>query len=419
MAATMNFNKLKQEVMAWVDDQIISPTQADKILARYSASVPAYRRMSFWLQCLAATLAGFALLLVISKNWQHLSWFAQSAITLTPLILAQLWAVWQERNGNDLGAELGWFFASIALGTNIMIQAQIFHISAYYPNGVLFWVIGILPVLIFRGSHINYLLASVLFFVYLIMQLDHHQFSALSFLPLATLCWFAWSMQRVSTLVPLLVVLYMYLLTILAHWHMGFTGINWEIAMILFSVAIIQQFIRLTQDWTRRLLYLALIFTALINILLTFRFFAHDATRHLASVAALIMSAAAIGSVAIYRRSIREPHLTWLVVANLVATIASLLLQRALLSEPEYENYYLARTAANVIYLGSVAVLLFRAIAIREKPLFMAAVMAFLLWTLIRYIDLFSNYLITALIFALSAVALVLLNKLWERKYEN
>ena len=130
--------------------------------------------MSFWLQCLAATLAGFALLLVISKNWQHLSWFAQSSITLAPLVLAQLWALWQERKENHLGAELGWFFASIALGANIMIQAQIFHISAYYPNGVLFWVIGILPVLIFRGSHINYLLAAVLFFMYLIMQLDHH-----------------------------------------------------------------------------------------------------------------------------------------------------------------------------------------------------------------------------------------------------
>jgi uncharacterized membrane protein len=97
MALAMNFNKLKQEVAAWVDENIISAQQAERILARYSAEVPAYKRMSFWLQCLAATLAGFALLLVISKNWQHLSWFAQSSITLAPLLLAQLWALWQER----------------------------------------------------------------------------------------------------------------------------------------------------------------------------------------------------------------------------------------------------------------------------------------------------------------------------------
>lgn len=419
MAAAMNFHKLKAEVATWVDEKIISTSQAEQILARYSATVPAYKRMSFWLQCLAATLAGLALLLVISKNWQHLNWFAQSSITLVPLIAAQLWAVLQERKGNHLGAELGWFLASLALGANIMIQAQIFHISAYYPNGVLFWVMGILPILIFRGSHINYLLAALLFFVYLVMQLDHHQFSVLSFLPLGTLAWFAWSLQRVTTLVPLLVIIYMFLLTILAHWQMGSTGINWELAMILFSVALIQQFTRITGDWARRLLYLSFGFTAFINILLTFRFFAHEATKYSASVAAWVMAAVAIASIALYRRSLREPQLTWLTVANIAATVVTLLAQRALPVTEGHEGYYLVRIAANIVYLGSVAVLLFRAIAIREKPLFMAAVMAFLLWTLIRYIDLFSNYLITALIFALSAVALVLLNKLWEKKYEN
>jgi hypothetical protein len=280
-------------------------------------------------------------------------------------------------------------------------------------------VIGILPVLIFRGSHINYLLAAVLFFMYLIMQLDHHQFSVLSFLPLATLSWFAWSVQRVTTLVPLIVIVYVFLLTILARWQMGFTGINWELAMVLFSVALTQQFTRLTGDWVRRLLYLILGFTAFINMLLTFRLLAHDAVKYSTSVAALFMAAAAIASIALYRKALREPHLTWLIVLNIVATLASLLLQRALPAEPGLEGYYIVRISANLIYLGTVAALLFRAIAIREKPVFMAAVMAFLLWTLIRYFDLFSNYLITALIFALSAVALVLLNKLWEKKYEN
>jgi uncharacterized membrane protein YuzA (DUF378 family) len=252
------------------------------------------------------------------------------------------------------------------------------------------------------------------------MQLDHHQFSALSFFPLATLCWFAWSIAaRDDARAVARHHLRIFLLTILAQWQMGFTGINWEVAMILFSVAIIQQFTRLTHDWARRLLYLAFGFTALINILLTFRFFAHEATKHAASVAALVMAASAIASIALYRKSIREPHLTWLIVANIAATVVTLLVQRALPVTEGHEGYYLVRIAANVIYLGSVAVLLFRAIAIREKPLFMASVMAFLLWTLIRYIDLFSDYLITALIFALSAVALVLLNKLWEKKYEN
>ncbi len=415
----MNFNKLKREVASWVEAQIISPAQGDRILARYNDHVPAYKRMSFWLQCLAATLAGFALLLVISKNWQHLHWFAQSSITLLPLIVAQVWAVWQERKDNHLSAEIGWFFASIALGANIMIQAQIFHISAYYPNGVLFWVIGMLPVLLFRASMVNYLLAAALFMMYLAMQMSHHQFSPVSILPLAVLAWFAWSSQRLMTIVPLLVTVYMFLLTILAHWDSLRNGVMWELSMLLFALALVQQFSKLAEDWAGRLVYLLFSITAFLNILFTFKFFARSATNSADSLASIFLAAVALASLALARNAIRMPQVSWLVVGNIVLTIASLWLQRLVVTETDQNSYQVVRIAANIIYLGSIAALLFRAIALREKPLFMGAVMAFLLWTLIRYFDLFANYLITALIFALSAAALVLLNRLWEKKYEN
>ena len=415
----MNYNKLQREVATWVEAQIISLAQGNKILARYDDHVPAYKKMSFWLQCLAATLAGFALLLVISKNWQHLHWFAQSAITFVPLLLAQFWAVWQERRDNHLGAEIGWFLASIALGANIMIQAQIFHISAYYPNGVLFWVIGILPVLIFRGSMVNFLLASILFVMYLGMQISHHQFSPLSILPLAVFAWFAWSSQRVLTLVPLLLTVYLFLQTILLHWQTLHSGVTWELAMLIFAVALVQQFTKIAEDWSGRLIYLIFAFTAFLNILFTFTFFARSATNSADSVASILLGVLALGSIVLGRASLRERQVTWLILTNIVLTVASLWINRLVLPDADQGSYNVVRIAANVIYLGSIAALLFRAIAIREKSLFMGAVMAFLLWTLIRYFDLFANYLITALIFGVSAVVLVLLNRLWEKKYEN
>ena len=192
----MNYRKLKAEISGWISDGIISPSQGEAILARYDGEVPLYKKMSFWLQCLAATLAGLALFLVISENWQRLGWAMQSIITALPLIGAQLFALWQERRQRPMAAEVGWFFALLALGANIMLQAQIFHISAYYPNGVLFWVIGILPVIWLRASTVTYLLAAVLFVVYLMIQLQHNQFATISLLPLALLSIFAWSKQK-------------------------------------------------------------------------------------------------------------------------------------------------------------------------------------------------------------------------------
>ena len=415
----MNYNKLKAETQRWMDSGIISAPQAQKILALYDGDVPVYKKMSFWLQCLAATFVGLALFLVISENWQRFHWGIQSLISALPLIAAHIWALWQEKREKPLAAEVAWFFASIALGANIMLQAQIFHISAYYPNGVLFWVIGILPVIWLRASTVNFLLASVLFSIYLIMQLSHHQFSAISVLPLAVLAVFAWSKQKVYTILPLLWVIYFFLLTVLAKWNIEVRGLAWELSVILFSLALLQQFRDLSDAWLRRIVVLILGVTAFFNILLTFQFFAGHS--RIQSTAIVTFSVAGIALVALFfeRNKLRVRNLTYLIAGNITANILCLWLQRYFVGEEAKEDYLFMRICANVIYLSTVIVLLFQGIADRAKGLFLGSVMALLLWALVRYLDLFHNYLITALIFILSAVALVFMNKLWEKKYEN
>ena len=415
----MNYNKLKAEAQRWIDGGIISGTQAEKILALYDSDVPVYKKMSFWLQCLAATFVGLALFLVISENWQRFPWGVQSLVSALPLVAAHLWALWQEKRGKPLAAEVGWFFASIGLGANIMLQAQIFHISSYYPNGVLFWVIGILPVIWFRASTVNFILASALFSIYLVMQLSHYQFSAVSVLPLAVLAFFAWSKQKVYTILPLLWVIYFFLLTVLAKWNIEVRGLAWELAVSLFSLALVQQFRELSEKWLSRIVLLILATMAFFNILLTFRFFAGHS--RIQSTALVTFSVAVVALLALFleRKKLRERRLTFLIAGNIVANIACLWLQRYFVGEESKEDYLFMRICANSIYLVTVIVLLFQGIAQRAKGLFLASVVALLLWALVRYLDLFHNYLITALIFILSAVALVFMNKLWEKKYEN
>lgn len=415
----MNYHKLKTEVKSWITEGIISDKQGSQILARYEHEVPVYKTMRFWLMSLAVVLLGFSLFLVISANWQHMAWPVQSLIALVPLFAAHAWAVRSELREQRLNADLGWFAASIALGANIMLQAQIFHISAYYPNGVLFWVIGILPVLWLRPTTITYLLAAALFILYLGMQASHDQFALLSFLPLVVLIRFAWLRQTAINLFALLAVLYTFSIMLLANRELAHPGFMWELGMLALALALIQQFRALKEREVLLLTVVISLAAHLIALILTFKYTARALRTGPATWVALVIILLAVASLLRPRKDLREQKFTWVTLCN-VAGLFALGLVGGFFETGEKENRTLTiRIGANLIYLGSLVALLFHAISMRTKRLFLAAACGLLLWTWLRYLDLFQNYLVTALIFALSAVALVGLNKLWERKYEQ
>ncbi|MFZ5629359.1 MAG: DUF2157 domain-containing protein [Spirochaetota bacterium] len=415
----MNYHKLQTEIARWQQQGIISNEQGAKILALYEHDVPVYKTMRFWLMSLAVVLLGFALFLVISANWQRFHWAAQSLIALTPLIAAQFFAIRSEQRDERLNADLGWFAASIALGANIMLQAQIFHISAYYPNGVLFWVIGMLPVLWWRPSTISYLLASALFAAYMAMQMDHRQFSFIAFLPLVALVRVALVRQNAINTLALQLNIYLFALMLMVHRDMRHPGMLWELSQLALALALMQRLQQLRDGSFAVLLLLVSLGLHLFALIATFKFGARFLIGQHTWWAALIVAMVAGGALWRQRKDLREAKLTLITVAALAALFVIGLLARAVDSAGNGDGQLLARIGANVVYLGSLVGLIFHAIAMRTKRLFLASAAGLLLWTWIRYLDLFQDYLVTALIFALSAFALIGLNKMWESKYEK
>lgn len=415
----MNYRKLKTEVARWQQQGIITPEQAGKILALYEYDVPVYQTMRFWLMSLAVVLLGFALFLVISANWQRFHWAAQSLIALTPFIAAQFFAIRGEQRDERLNADLGWFGASIALGANIMLQAQIFHISAYYPNGVLFWVIGMLPVLWWRPSTISYLLASALFAIYMAMQMQYHQFSFIAFLPLVVLLRVALGRQHAIHILVLLVNFYLFALMLMVHRDLRHPGMLWELSQLALALALMQRLHQLRDSSFSLLLLLVSLALHLFALIATFKSGARFLIGQQTWWAAITVTALAGGALYRQRKQLREAKLTFVTVAALAALFATGLLARAVDSAGNGDGQLIARVGANVVYLGSLVALVFHAIAMRAKRLFLASAAGLLLWTWIRYLDLFQDYLVTALIFALSAFALIGLNKIWESKYEK
>ncbi|GAB4423365.1 MAG: hypothetical protein OHK0011_03190 [Turneriella sp.] len=415
----MNYHKLQTEIARWQQQGIISTEQGARILALYAHDQPVYKTMRFWLMSLAVVLLGFALFLVISANWQRFHWAAQSLIALAPLVAAQFFAIRSERRDERLNADLGWFAASIALGANIMLQAQIFHISAYYPNGVLFWVIGMLPVLWWRPTTISYLLASALFAIYMAMQMQHKQFSLLAFLPLLALLRLAFLRQNALNTLVLLLNFYLFALMLMVHRDLRHPGMLWELSQLALALALMQRLRQLSDSSFSLLLLFVSLALHLFALIATFKSGARFLIGQHTWWAAITVAALAAGAFYRQRKVLREAKLTLITLAGVAALLSVGLLARAADSAGNGDGQLLARIGANVVYLGSLVALIFHAIAMRTKRLFLAAAAGLLLWTWIRYLDLFQDYLITALIFALSAFALIGLNKMWERKYEE
>ncbi|MCB1147003.1 MAG: DUF2157 domain-containing protein, partial [Leptospiraceae bacterium] len=165
----MGFNeKLHHESEEWVKGKLISVEQQKKILEGYPVETAWYKQSGFLLRALALSLFAAALILLISANWDQLPRFLRSGIALLPMLTATVfaWVFYHRSQETQAGQylELSLFFVCLTLGANIFLQAQIYHISAFFPNGFLWWMIGILPVILFLESRLTaYLLLVILF----------------------------------------------------------------------------------------------------------------------------------------------------------------------------------------------------------------------------------------------------------------
>ncbi len=140
------------ELATWQQQQVINREQAQSILAQYEPEHAARLRMQnvylISLGGLAALLMAAAVLLLVSFNWQGIP--AAGKLTLIFGALIGLYAAgagcW--RAGNPRLAEVVFFFAALMYGAAIWLIAQVFHMDAHYPDGYFWWAVGVLPLAI-------------------------------------------------------------------------------------------------------------------------------------------------------------------------------------------------------------------------------------------------------------------------------
>ena len=141
---------LLSELNAWGEQEILSHEQTNAILNLYETSDEVSgrkrRRIIFVLMGLAAFLVGLAALLVVGYNWQVMPRSIKLSIIFGVIAGTHVGALYlRYGRGARTMSEVVFFLGCLFYGAGIWLIAQIFHLSAHYPDGVWWWALGVLP----------------------------------------------------------------------------------------------------------------------------------------------------------------------------------------------------------------------------------------------------------------------------------
>lgn len=191
--------ELANDAASWVEQRIITREQAAQILHHYGTELPSGERRTFGyyiLLSIAALFMGLSLLVLVSANWEDIP---RSARMLTLIALTVV------LNGIGLHyfkvkkihlSRIWFFIGSLAYGTTIFLIAQIYHIGEHFPDGILYWALGVLPVAFLTESILIMLLLAALSGIWLVLEARLGYLPAFYTLFTFSLFWFCLKHRR-------------------------------------------------------------------------------------------------------------------------------------------------------------------------------------------------------------------------------
>ena len=164
--------RLPREVSRWETGGLITPEQGQAILGSYSPSElapPSYRaqgRLVTGLSIVGAVLVGLGVILFFAANWDAIGRWPKLGLILAAIIA-----------GHGLGYYLRYYrgyqrvgsamvlLACIIYGAGVHLVGQVYNVDVNDPNLMLFWLLGVLPLVYIVRSQPIQLLGVVLFFL--------------------------------------------------------------------------------------------------------------------------------------------------------------------------------------------------------------------------------------------------------------
>lgn len=146
--------RLRTELAVWVERGWVAPGSGEQILNYVATQRPiGVRYLPLAFSLLGVLLLGSGVITYFAANWAMMP----KIVKLT-ILFGGMWLAYglggyllASKHSPQLGQGMV-LLGVILFGSNIMLIAQIYHIDAHYPNGVLLWALGGLLVGYLVGS---------------------------------------------------------------------------------------------------------------------------------------------------------------------------------------------------------------------------------------------------------------------------
>ena len=405
--------KLKKALAQWLSEGIVSEEQAKVIALRHSINdgIPWYKQSKFIISVVGLLIVFLGLVLLISANWNEFPVWMRVGFGIIPLILSYL-AIYLFNLKEEKGkTELAAFFGSLIFGANIFLQAQIFHISGYFPDGLLLWIIGCIPLALILKSSLLNLLTLVLFCFWSGNLNGFHDFEYLEPLVFAILLYQTSRNYTRLQFLALIAGFNLMIWSLISHFsnHINAEGVILFtligiISILIPSIILKAKLVLKDQEWNRRISELLAVIPP---VFFSFQDFAENGSYSMISSSVLFV--VLIGLFLYSRKSLSIPSLV-LVACSIALGLLGL-------------NYKTGSTSFLISLVANISLAIYaiwniqHGISIKNKGLFMWGLFLTLLLALIRYIDFFENYWIMGLIFIGCGLIILFLNNYWDKKY--
>lgn len=135
--------KTRARLDVWTKAGLISSGQAAAIDAYEEArGGPSWGILVF--AGFGALALGLGVILLFAYNWEKMHKFAKLGVIFGGLALAHGAGLWLRRENRPLLAETAHLVGTMLFGAGIFLVAQIYHVSAHYPDAFLIWALGAL-----------------------------------------------------------------------------------------------------------------------------------------------------------------------------------------------------------------------------------------------------------------------------------
>ena len=136
---------LRRELPVWIERGWVKPGADRAILDHVAAQAVGTRYLTYALSILGVLLLGTGIITYFAANWGLIPKALKLLILFGAMWLAYgaAWHALRDERAPYLGQALV-LLGVILFGSNIMLIAQVYHIDAHFPNGVLMWSLGAL-----------------------------------------------------------------------------------------------------------------------------------------------------------------------------------------------------------------------------------------------------------------------------------